>query len=182
MRKNKFTQTELDYKKFNKKSNIQIWIFAALTVIFGVTAALSDNDKSFTISSILLITILFAELFICVTINKKRNKYLALLKKERYSIKRTGIFSEIYEEYWHDGFEFNLKYDKLVHCEYYNNSIDITLVKNKHEFLIEIDDFSISIIVDEETDTPKQTEILLTDFSSIEQVYVSTNKFIESNS
>ncbi len=182
MRKNKLTKIELDYKWFEKKVNIQIYIFIALTVIFGVTILLTDNKIFLLIAAILLAFIWVSELFICVSVNKKRNKYLELLKRERDSIKRTGIFSEIYEEYWHDGFEFNLIYDKLVYCEYYNNSIDIALLKNKHEILIEIDNSSISIIVDEETDNPKEMKTSLLDVSSIEQVYCAINDFIKSNS
>ena len=58
-------------------------------------------------------------------INKKRNEYLRLLQEERNAIVRKGLFKEVYDAYKHDGFEFNLIYDKLLFEEYYNNTVNV---------------------------------------------------------
>ena len=55
-------------------------------------------------------------------INKKRKEYLQLLQEERNAIVRKGLFKEVYDAYKHDGFEFNLIYDKLVKQSVYSNN------------------------------------------------------------
>lgn len=131
-------------------------------------------------------------LFICVfcvfviaaalIINKRHNENTQRKLNEMYSIERTGLFREIFEAYRHDDFEFNLNYDKLLHEEYDNNTIDIGLIKNKHEFFILLTEDYISIIADEETNHPIEREIPLSDIPTMEQVYLLLNEFIENNS
>ena len=103
------------------------------------------------------------------------------LRGERESVVRVGIFKEIYDEYKHDGFEFNLAFDKLLFSEYYNNTIDISLKKNNHELAIVIDESTISFILDEETDFPIEQETPLTNFETIDQVYAFINNFINTH-
>ena len=103
------------------------------------------------------------------------------LRGERESVVRVGIFKEIYDEYKHDGFEFNLAFDKLLFSEYYNNTIDISLKKNNHELAIVIDESTISFILDEETDFPIEQKTSLTNFERIDQVYAFINDFINTH-
>ena len=93
-----------------------------------------------------------------------------------------SLFKDVYDAYKHDGFEFNLTYDKLLFQDYHNNTIDIGIMKNGHEFFVVIDENAISIISDEETDSPKEVEILLSQFDTIEQIYLEINTFIDLNS
>ena len=51
--------------------------------------------------------------------------------------------------------------------------------KNKHEVLIEIDENAISIIVDEETDQPIETEIPMASIETMEQLYMTINNYID---
>ena len=104
---------------------------------------------------------------------------MRILANERACVVRRGILNDIYEAYCHDGFESNLIYDKMLHEEYYNNAIDMVLQKNQHEFLIEIDGRTMSIIVDEETNHPIAKEWRLADISSMQQVYQTINTFLE---
>ncbi len=92
------------------------------------------------------------------------------------------LFAEVYTAYRQDGFEFNLVFDKLINMEYYNDTVDIGLEKNGHEFLIETDEKSFSIIVDEETDKAVEAEIPLTDMSTMDELYQRVNAFIEEHS
>lgn len=178
VKKTGWTKTEAEYKRLERVS--KIWLFFVLLLIIAcvvlLVAAKIDECK-LLLGVLLLIEIVFI-VWISSYIVKKRNKYLKLIIEERNAIVRTGIFKEIYEEYRHNGFEFNLVYDKLLHEEFYNNSIDIALRKNHHEFLIEIDERVISIMVDEETDSSIEMELQLADFSTMEQVYLVINEFI----
>ncbi len=127
-----------------------------------------------------ILFLFFVPIFLLLV--KKREKYFHKLLNERNTVKRTGLFAEIYEEYKHDGFEFNLIYDKLEYQEYFNNYIGISLIKNNHEFLISIDEHSIYITVDKETDEPKMKDFYLSQFSSVEEVYAEIQNFIFDNS
>ncbi len=140
----------------------------------------SDDFKAlfgFILSALIVIII-----FTSAKIANKQNNYLTLLSEERNTIVRTGLFKQIYDEYLQDGFEFNLSFDKLLFQEYYNNALDIGIMKNHHEFLIEIDEQQMTIIVDEETETSLSAEFILSDISTIDEFYSIINEFIKASS
>lgn len=182
MKKIKRTKTEAAYKQFEKRSRICLFSLLSIIIASVVWLVIAQNAVSEIefIGLILLETILI--ILVSSAVTKKRNKYLQLIIEERNSIVRTGLFKEIYEEYLHDGFEFNISYDKLLHEEYCNNSFDIGVQRNKHEFLIEIDENAMSIIVDEETNNPIEIEYPLSKFSTTEQLYSAINDFISMHS
>ena len=181
MKKPELTKTENEYNCFDKRSKVIIYSMLILAFLFVIPLIFANDDGVKILFGLLLVADAAAIIIICPQIAKKRSTYLQMLCDERNTIIRTGVFKEIYEEYRHDGFEFNLCFDKLLFEEYHNNTIDIGFIKNSHKFLIEISEKSISIIVDEETDRPIETEILLSDVDSIEKVYSAINTYIKAH-
>ena len=182
VKKGKQTKTEIEYKRFDTAVKVSMYFALALTIAFVILFLFVKPDELKILFGSLLVLDTVAIIFIVSKITKKRTAYLQLLQDERNTIVRTGLFKKIYDAYNQDGFEFNLTYDKLLFEEYHNNSIDIGILKNNHEFLIEIDEKAISIIVDEEDDHPVETEILLLNIATMEQLYLTINCFINEHS
>ena len=182
MKKQNMTNLERQYKRFDLFSKIVLYSIIGLIFVFGIFFTFAKSDGLRALFGMLLSLSTLPIFFVAPKFAKKRTLYLQQLLEERDSILRTGLFAEIYDAYIHDGFEFNLTYDKLCFVEYHNNSIDIVLQMNKHEFLIEIDEEQISMIMDEETDCPMEEEIPLSGIATIEQLYLTVNEFINAHS
>ena len=131
--KNK-SKLETDYHRFERSSNFFAYFITATTLICGIAFIFVTSDDAKLLFGCLLYAITILVIAVASQIAKRRNKYLTLLAEEGMSCVRTGVFKEIYEEYKHDGFEFNLTFDKLLYCEYYNNSIDISLLRKSTSF------------------------------------------------
>lgn len=182
MKKQNMTNLERQYNRFDLFSKIALFAILGSAFVFGFFFVFAKSDELKALFGLLMSLSTVSIFFVAPKIAKKRTIYLQQLCEERNSIIRTGLFAEIYNAYKYDGFEFNLTYEKLDFLEYYNNSIDIGLQNNKHEFLIEIDEDFISFIVDEETDTPIEKEIPLSSIITIEQLYTTINEFINAHS
>lgn len=181
MKKPELTKIETKYKRFDLTSKIAACFLAVLTIVFCVLLMIAKSDEFMLLFGLLIVLDTLTIILFAAKMNRKRNEYLQLLQEERKTIVRKGIFKEVYDAYKHDGFEFNLIYDKLQYIEYYNNTIDICAQKNKHEILIEIDKDCVSIIIDEETDCPIETEIPLATIATIEELYLTINNYINEN-
>ncbi len=177
MKHNK-SKLEPRYKRFDRLVKIFLYSLPILALLCRFIFAFASYNKIAKLFGYIIIVIMALIIICCFLIVKQRRKYLVQFCEERESIVREGIFKEIFDAYKHDGFEFNLKFDKLLNEEYYNNSIDISLKKNNHEFDILIDEDGIYIIADEETDSPTETEAPLDTFKTMEQVYAFLNDFI----
>ena len=182
MKKRKMTKIEFQYRRFNILSNMILYAVLGSMVISGVLFVLAKSDECKALFGLFMSLGTATIIFTAPQIAKKRTSYLQQLSDERNKITRTGLFEEVYEAYRHDGFEFNLIYDKRLFCEYHGNAIDIGVRKNNHEFLIAIDEKSISIVVDEETDHPLEIEIPLSDIATIEHLYLTINECINKHS
>ena len=109
------------------------------------------------------------------------------LHKEAYGEKReyerSGIFKEIWDEYEYNQFEGIV--DFKTKCEFigdYNNSIDLTLIRNRHEFNILIDETCIYFITDEESDSPIEQTVNLSEFNSLSDFYNCISNFVFNHS
>lgn len=176
------SKTELKYKRFDIASKVIAYSFLILSLVFGVLFVFAKSDEFKALFGCLLSLNTVFVIYVCGKLGNKRTRYLQIMREERESIVRIGIFKDAYDAYRHDGFEFNLIFDKLLFEEYCNNTIDIGLMKNGHEFLITIDEDTISIIVDEETDSPIETTIALSGIDTVEQIYLAINNFIAEHS
>ena len=182
MKKQSRTNLERQNKRFDSFSKIALFAMLRFTFVFSIFFVFAKADELKVLFGLLMSLSAVTIFFVAPRIAKKRTIYLQQLCEERGSIVRTGLFAEIYDAYRYDEFEFNLTYEKLNFVEYHNNSIDIGLRKNKHEFLIEIDQNFISIIIDEETDSPIEKEIPLSSIATKEQLYTTINEFINAHS
>jgi hypothetical protein len=70
----------------------------------------------------------------------------------------------------------------VIFAETHNNTIELQIMRKKHEFHICIDCEAIYMICDEETDAPIEKEISLSGFKDVGEVFLSIREFIESNS
>ena len=71
---------------------------------------------------------------------------------------------------------------KVVFAETHNNTIDMQIIRNKHEFCIEVTCEAIYMICDEETDTPIEKEVPLSELKDVEDFFLTVRDFIEKNS
>ena len=182
MRKKKTkTEIEIRYKCFDRWSKLLMYSILLITLICTIFFLILNSDGMKILFGCIIYALTFTIIFIAPQIAKKRTIYMQQLRDERESVVRVGIFKEIYAEYKHDGFEFNLIFDKLLFSEFYNNTIEISLKKNNHELAIEIDETTISFILDEETDFPIEQETPLTNFETMDQVYTFINDFINTH-
>ncbi len=86
------------------------------------------------------------------------------------------LFKEIIDEYEFnqlEGFTQNIFFHswKLTCADDYNNVISLGFCKKQHEIMIDLSEEEISIIVDEETDTPTELVLNMKDFVSVEEVF-----------
>lgn len=182
MKKVKLTKTESDYKRFDIASKLLLCGILAFAAFWGVLFILANTDETKALFGLFMAFVTVTIFIIAPKIAKRRSHYLELLHDERNTIVRSGIFKEVYDAYKYDGFEFNLTYDKLLYQEYCNNTIDIGVKKNGHEFLIEIDEQKISIIVDEKMESPLEKTFSLSEIESIKLLYETINAYIAENS
>lgn len=89
----------------------------------------------------------------------------------------TGMFGRIWEEV--DAFPpRELAGGKVKYLETYNDTIDLQVERNRHEFLIEIDREAVFVIVDEESDTPVEWEKKLSEIADAEEFWSVLEDFI----
>jgi hypothetical protein len=115
-------------------------------------------------------------------------KKISDLKIEAYGkegeFSRTGLFKEIWDDYEYNQFEgyfddpSSIYKVKIDFIDDHNNTIDVVLLYKKHEFIIQFDEESIQIIADEETDTPKEKILLLSELHNTEEVFFQIKSFI----
>lgn len=182
VKKREMTKIECQHRRFDILSKIVIFVMSGLMVAFCVLFLFANSGEFQILFGLLLILGTATIIFVAPQIVQKRESYLQQLCDERNEITRTGLFKDVYEAYKHDEFEFNLFYDKLLYEEYHNNIIDIGVLKNNHEFLIEIDEKVITITVDEETDHTTEEQIPLSGISTMEYLYLIINEIISRHS
>lgn len=90
----------------------------------------------------------------------------------------SGLFGEIWRAFERNQFE-GLTDGKVTFAEVHNNTIDMEIICHRHEFNILIDKDALSMIMDEETDTPIEKEIPLSELSDIDQVFAVIREFVE---
>ena len=90
-----------------------------------------------------------------------------------------GLFGEIWEE-----FEWNqvegLTDGKIVFAETHNNTIELEIIRHKHEFNITIDSEAVYMVMDDETDNPVEKEMPLSKIIDVGQVFTIIREFVES--
>ena len=184
MNKSKQTDAQINYKKFDKASKIIITRIllvglAALTSFLISMKYIEDNLIP-VLASVAALAVWFVVL--CAVASKLNSKRLILYDaaygKEK-DIVRTGLFGEIWEEFEWNQFE-GLTDGKIVFAETHNNTIELEIIRHKHEFNITIDSEAVYMFMDDETDTPVEKEMPLSKIIDVGQVFTIIREFVES--
>ena len=120
-------------------------------------------------------------IFICRHLARKGEQlYIAAYGNDK-DIIRNGLFGELWQEFEWNQYE-GLTDGKVVFAQTHNNTIDLQIIRHKHEFSVEITSDGLYLICDEETDAPIEKEIPLSDFKDAGEVFLAIREFIEINS
>ncbi len=183
MNKNKQTEAQRKYKKFNKASkNITACIlligFIALTGFLVSIKYIENNLIPVLVSAGLLVLWFIA---LCAVASKLNSKRLVLYNAAygKEDVIHTGLFGEIWEEFEWNQFE-GLTDGKVVFAETHNNTIELEIIRRKHEFNVTIDKDAIYMVMDDETETPLEKEIPLSELSEVGQAFTAIREFVES--
>ena len=173
------SDTERKYKNFDKWSKFFVWPLVLPAAILTLALIFAKDDATMIFIAVLLIVWTIVMIVACSLIGKRRAALEEKLWEERNSIRRTGVFKELYEEFRHDGLEFRVLSDEFLFDDCHKNSIEFGFIRNGHEFMVLIDENAVSVLVDEETDHPAEKEIPLAEIKSVDHFYEVLNGFAE---
>ncbi len=186
MRKKELTPAQKEYRQFDRRRGIIVKVLIALLVVIliclGYAFRLADLNATplFVVLGVLCVYTVITSAVCCRLANKHCQLYAAAYGNDS-AIIRTGLFGELWKEFEWNQYE-GITDGKVVCVETHNNTIGLEILRKKHEFLIEINCESLHMICDEETDTPIEREIPLSDFQDVVSVFVTIREFVETNS
>ncbi len=186
MRKKELTQAQKDYLKFyNYRSTViktLIILLVAILICFIFSFNLVDNNPiPLLVFLFILIVYTVITIFISKHLANKHSKLYVAAYGNEPDIIREGLFGELWLEFEWNQYE-GLTDGKVVYAEIHNNIIDLQIIRNKHKFCVEINRESIYMVCDEETGTPIEKEVLLSDLEDVRDFFFIVRKFIETNS
>ena len=184
MIKSKQTDAQINYKKFDKASKIIttliLLVGLATLTSFLISMIYIEDNLIPVLVSVATLAVWFVAL--CAVASKLNSKRLILYEaaygKEK-DIVRTGLFGEIWEEFEWNQFE-GLADGKIVFAETHNNTIELEIIRHKHEFNITIDSEAVYMVMDDETDNPVEKEMPLSKIIDVGQVFTIIREFVES--
>lgn len=186
MRNKELTPEQKEYKRFDKHRGIIIktLVVFLVAILICFIAAFRNVDKDpapllYCLGILIVYTV--TTIFICLHLARKGEQlYVAAYGNDTYVI-RTGLFGEIWDEFEWNQYE-GLSDGKVVFAETHNNTIDLQIIRNKHEFCIEVNCECIYMICDEETDTPVEKEVPLSELKDVGDFFLTVRDFVEENS
>ncbi len=180
------TPAQKEYRQFDKHRGyivitLVVFLVAALICFGGSLSIVDENPTPFLLFTCILIVFTIITIFICRYLARKGEQlYVAAYGNDK-DIIRNGLFGELWQEFEWDQYE-GLTDGKVVFADTHNNTIDLQIIRHKHEFNICIDCEVVYMICDEETDTPIEKELPLSDFKDVGEVFLAIREFIETNS
>lgn len=186
MRKRELTPAQKEYRQFDKHRGyivitLVVFLVAALICFGGSLSIVDENPRPLLLFTGILVVLTLIIIFICrYLVRKGERLYIAAYGNDTDVI-RTGLFGEIWQEFEWNQYE-GLTDGKVVFAETHNNTIDMQIIRKKHEFSICIDCEAVYMICDEETDAPIEKEIPLSNFKDVGEVFFAIREFIEINS
>ena len=186
MRKKELTPEQKEYQKFDKHRGyivitLVVFLVAALICFGGSLSIADENPTPFLLFTCILIVLTIITIFICRYLARKGEQLYVAAYGNDTDIIHTGLLGEIWDEFEDNQFE-GLTDGKVVFAETHNNTIDMQIIRKKHEFSICIDCEAVYMICDEETDAPIEKEIALSNFKDVGEVFLAIREFIETNS
>ena len=186
MGKRELTPAQKEYIRFDKRRVyiviIMVTFLVATLICFGGSFHIVDeNPKPFLLFFGILIVLVIITIFICRYLKRKGEYLYVAAYGNDTDIIRNGLFGELWQEFEWNQYE-GLTDGKVVFAETHNNTIDLQIIRKKHEFHICIDRDAVYMICDEETDIPMEKEIALSNYKDVGEVFLSIREFIEINS
>ena len=186
MRKRELTPAQKEYRQFDKRRGIIIKtlvvFLVAILICFFAAFDFVDKDPApllFCLGVLIVYTVI--TIFICLHLVRKHGQLYVAAYGNDTDITRNGLFGELWLEFEWNSYE-GLTDGKVVFAETHNNTIDLQIIRHKHEFSVEITSDGLYLICDEETDAPIEKEIPLSNFKDVGEVFLAIREFIESNS
>lgn len=186
MRKRELTPAQKEYRLFDTRRGIIIktlivFLIAILVCFIAAFRLVDENPTPLLLLLGILIAYTIITIFICKHLAHKHSQLYVAAYGNDTDIIRNGLFGEIWQEFEWNQYE-GLTDGKVVFAETHNNTIDLQIIRNKHEFCIEVTYKAVYMICDEETDAPIEKEISLSDFNNVGDVFLAIREFIETNS
>ena len=183
MKKERQTEAEKKYRRLERRNTIGACFIIGLAASFGVLFLFARSEDLKALYGCLMSLCVVLPLLTGARRSEKRAAYLRAVQDERYAVSEAGtLFREVYDAYKRDELKLNLIYDKLLFEEYCNNVLTVSIQRNEHEFLIDVDKGALFMIVDEENENSAEREMSLSDLATMEQLYSVINHFIEEHS
>lgn len=186
MRNRELTQAQKEYRKFDVRRSVIIrtLIVFLVAILVCFIAAFRGVDKDpemllFCLGIVIVYTVI--TIFVCLHLVRKHGQLYVAAYGNDTDIIRNGLFGELWQEFEWNRYE-GLTDGKVIFAETHNNTIDLRIIRKKHEFSICIDCEAVYMICDEETDEPIEKELPLSNFKDVGEVFLAIREFIETNS
>lgn len=186
LRKRELTPAQKEYRRFDTRRGIIIktLIVFLVAILVCFIAAFQNVDKDpapllFCLGILIVYTVI--TIFVCLHLARKHGQLYVAAYGNDTDIIRNGLFGGLWQEFEWNQYE-GLTDGKVVFAQTHNNTIDLQIIRHKHEFSVEITSDSLYLIGDEETDSPIEKELPLSGFENVGDVFTAIRTFIESNS
>lgn len=186
MRKRELTQAQKEYQRFDVRRGVIIktlvvFLIAILVCFIAAFRNVDQDPTPLLLYLGVLIVYTVITLFVCLHLARKHGQLYVAAYGNDTDIIRNGLFGELWQEFEWNQYE-GLTDGKVVFADAHNNTIDLQIIRHKHEFDICIDCEVVYMICDEETDAPIEKEIPLSNFKDVGEVCLAIREFIETNS
>ena len=184
MSKVRQTAQQQKYRAFDRKSKMISTLILAvgLIVLIGVFIWFGYAEESITpfLISLGFLAVWFVVLCIIVSrLNSQRIKLCEAAYGKEEDPVCSGLFGELWEEYEWNQFE-GLIDGRITFSEAHNGIIELEITRHKHDFHITVDQDAVYMVMDEETDTPLEKVIPLSELMELGQVFSDIQGFVES--
>ena len=186
MRKRELTQAQKEYRRFDVRRGVIIKTLVvfliAILVCFIAAFRNADQDPTsllFCLGVLIVYTVI--TIFICLHLARKHGQLYVAAYGNDTDVIHNGLFGELWQEFEWNQYE-GLTDGKVVFAQTHNNTIDLQIIRHKHEFSVEITSDGLYLICDEEAEAPIEKEIPLSDFKDVGEVFLAIREFIETNS
>ena len=183
MAKREFTQAERDYRRYCKLRDKLIKELGGglLWILVGFVWGFQLKDETavplMVIGGIFVLYVIFAAV-VGRRVKRTGDALRVAAYGEETEVDHEGLFGELWDEFEWNQYE-GLIDGKLVFAETHNDTIDLQVIRKKHEYLITITNENLSMICDEETDHPIEREIPLSAFKDADEVFSEIRAFTE---
>ena len=176
-KKSEITDYMMWSKAVTRYAKIFIFGICILVVLFAVGLNVLDKTSVVFLASTIAILIWCGSAYLILRkmLTAKESLRTATRNVERPEI-TNPLFKELFDEYEFnqlEGFTQNIFFHawKLTCVDDYNSIISLCFTKKQHEISIDLSEKEVSIIIDEETDSPVELVMNMHDFNSLDELF-----------